>query len=66
MISELRATSISQKLGQLASLMSDVDVMGWNKLLQNEEKVVRDRWSKLLRIFHAQKSKLDQNHGKQP
>ena len=50
---ELRVTSVSRKLRQLAALMASVDKLGWTKLLAHEESEVRIRWNRLRKTYLA-------------
>lgn len=50
---ELRATSVSRKLRQLAALMASVDKLGWTKSLAHEESEVRIRWNRLRKSYLA-------------
>jgi hypothetical protein len=48
---ELRQTSSTQKLRQLAALMASADELGWTKALAAEEEEVRRRWLKLRKAY---------------
>ena len=48
---ELRATSLTHKLRQLAALMASVDKLGWAKSLAQEESEVRVRWNRLRKAY---------------
>ena len=50
---ELRATSVSRKLRQLAALMASVDKLGWTESLAQEESEVRLRWNRLRQAYLA-------------
>jgi len=50
---ELRNTSVSDKLHQLAALMASIDQLGWREALEEEESEVRDRWNKLRKAYRA-------------
>jgi hypothetical protein len=48
---ELRRTSTSQKLRQLAALMASADDFGWKEALTAEDDAVRLRWVKLRNAY---------------
>ncbi|GMQ89838.1 MAG: hypothetical protein BMS9Abin10_0173 [Gammaproteobacteria bacterium] len=48
---ELRATSIDQKLRQLAALMASVAKLGWNEALAAEEIQAREQWQRLRQAY---------------
>jgi hypothetical protein len=48
---ELQATTVAQKLRQLAVLMASAEELGWMEALAAEEAQVRDRWSQLRRAY---------------
>lgn len=50
---ELRNTSVSDKLHQLAALMASIDQFGWREALEEEEIEVRDRWNRLRKAYSA-------------
>jgi hypothetical protein len=50
-IVELRATSPTRKLHQLAALMGSVEAMGWSEILAAEDSEVRERWSRLRKAY---------------
>lgn len=50
---ELRATSVAEKLHQLAALMGSVRMPGWEKPSAAEEAEIRDRWKRLRKAFGA-------------
>ncbi|MBI4381595.1 MAG: hypothetical protein HY574_10475 [candidate division NC10 bacterium] len=50
---ELRATTVTAKLRQLAALMGSVRIRGWEKPLATEEAEIRDRWKRLRKVFGA-------------
>lgn len=50
---ELRATSLRQKLYQLAALMASVPSLGWSEALGQEETEVRARWNRLRAMAHG-------------
>lgn len=53
---ELRETSTTQKLRQLAALMTSVKAFaGWAEALSLEEDEVRDRWHKLKEAYNVSK-----------
>ena len=51
---ELRKTSLNEKYSQLISLMAWVPEFGWEEALEQEAKLVRERWQEL---YHAWKKK---------
>jgi hypothetical protein len=50
---ELVTTPIDHKFHQLAALMTSAEKLGWTETLASEESQVRDRWTKLRRLYHA-------------
>ena len=50
---ELRTTSLSQKLHQLAALMGSVQSLGWSEALAAEETEVRARWTRLRKLVNG-------------
>lgn len=50
---ELRQTPLSTKILQLATLMSSVKAMGWDRALSREEGEARIRWQRLKKVYHA-------------
>lgn len=50
---ELQATSLDQKLRQLAALMASVEPLGWTEALAAEGTEVRDRWNRLRALLHG-------------
>jgi hypothetical protein len=48
---ELRATSMAEKLQQLAALMGSVRMQGWEKPSAAEEAEIRGRWKRLRKAF---------------
>ncbi len=50
---ELRATSLEDKLHQLAALMASVESLGWTEALAKDEDTVRRRWNQLRSAFHG-------------
>jgi len=51
---ELRQTSLSKKILQLASLMASVKAMRWDKSLSKEVTAVRNRWKRLRKAYRAE------------
>ncbi len=52
-MSEVRALSANEKLGQLATLMALAKELGWIGALEKEAGEVRARWNKLRKAYHA-------------
>lgn len=50
---ELRATSLEDKLHQLAALMASVEPLGWTEDMAKDEDAVRRRWNQLRSAFHG-------------
>lgn len=50
-VKELRATTMNEKLEQLAALMSSVKKLRWNESLSAEESQVRERWKRLRKAY---------------
>ena len=48
---ELRATSMDQKLHQLAALMASGAKLGWNEALAAEEIQARQQWQRLRQAY---------------
>ena len=52
-IEELRRTSLSKKMQQLASLMLSVKELDWHKALSEGESELRERWNRLRMAYHV-------------
>lgn len=52
-IEELKAMSIEDRLRQLDTMFVLANVLGWDEALTREEEEVRERWSRLYRLFGA-------------
>jgi hypothetical protein len=48
---ELRATSLEQKLAQLAALMASARALGWATTDPAETEEARARWNRLAKIY---------------
>lgn len=49
---ELRRTTLTKKLQQLASLMLSVKELNWQESLSEGETEVRERWNRLRKAYH--------------
>lgn len=50
---ELVSTPVALKFRQVAALLASVGKLGWNEILAAEEDLVRERWTRLRREYHA-------------
>jgi hypothetical protein len=50
---ELAATPMTQKLRQLAGLLTSAQQLGWTEGLVRQEDSVRERWAKLRQVYLA-------------
>jgi len=52
-IEELRAMTIEERLRQLDTMFVLARELGWDEALAAEEEEVRERWSRLYRLWRA-------------
>jgi hypothetical protein len=50
---ELRSTTMALKFRQVAALLTSAGKLGWTGGLAAEEDLVRERWARLRRKYHA-------------
>ncbi len=50
---ELASTPLSDKFRQVAALLLSGQKLGWTEALADEENLVRERWVRLRRKYHA-------------
>ncbi len=50
---ELATTPLADKLHQVAALLASAQKLGWTEALAAEENLVRERWARLRRNYHA-------------
>ncbi|RJR45838.1 MAG: XRE family transcriptional regulator [Deltaproteobacteria bacterium] len=50
---ELASAPVSLKFRQVAALLASAEKLGWNETLAAEEDLVRERWTRLRREYHA-------------
>jgi putative transcriptional regulator len=50
---ELATTPLADKFHQVAALLASAQKLGWTEALAAEENLVRERWARLRRKYHA-------------
>ena len=50
---DLRSTTVADEFRQVAALLALARKLGWTEALAAEEDLVRDRWARLRRKYHA-------------
>jgi len=50
---EVTTTPLADKLHQVAALLTSAQTLGWTEALAAEENLVRERWARLRREYHA-------------
>jgi putative transcriptional regulator len=50
---ELASTSAAHKFRQVAALQASAEKLGWTKAMAAEEDLVRQRWARLRKEYHA-------------